>query len=117
LLPKRALSHPVSGMAMIEPMPRHNSSSPNCASSTPTRALANGTSGAQHAMTNPAARNDSRVASRVSARSAEWIIEGKGLCTRWIFRRAKRVGDPDLCSGSPGGLRRQGARRIAAKQA
>ena len=59
--PKRAARAPASGIATIEPMPRHSSSRPSTPSSTPVRALANGTSGAQAAMAKPAMKNTMRV--------------------------------------------------------
>src|SRR5688572_22740460 len=60
--PKRLAISPVTGMATIEPSPRHSSSRPKTASSTSARAFANGTSGAQAAIATPGIRNVARVA-------------------------------------------------------
>ncbi|MGY4462416.1 hypothetical protein ACVWYI_006376 [Bradyrhizobium sp. LB13.1] len=71
LLPWRALMMPVRSIATTEPMPRLSRSSPRMPSSTASRAFANGTSGAQHAMPKPATRKASLVARRVAGVSAE----------------------------------------------
>ncbi|MNI44250.1 hypothetical protein D3C73_986190 [compost metagenome] len=60
--PKRADNAPASGIAKIEPTPRHNNSKPSVPSSIPARALAYGTSGAQAAMPKPAMKKATRVA-------------------------------------------------------
>jgi hypothetical protein len=62
--PKRAASTPVTGIASSEPMPRHSSSKPSCAASTPVRDCAYGTNGAHEDMAMPAARKASRVETR-----------------------------------------------------
>jgi hypothetical protein len=60
--PSRAARAPANGIARIEPMPRHSRRSPRTPSSMPTRALANGTSGAHAAIPKPAMKNTIRVA-------------------------------------------------------
>ena len=61
-VPWRAHSHPVIGIEITDPIPRHSSSRPSAASSTPVLALANGMIGAQEAKANPFAINAMRVA-------------------------------------------------------
>src|SRR5690349_13135131 len=66
LLPYRALSAPVITIAITDPRPRQSSNRPSTPSSTPSRCLAKGTSGAQHATPKPATRKARRVASRAA---------------------------------------------------
>ena len=60
--PKRVASAPPTGMARMEPMPRHSSTRPSWASFTPVAALADGTSEAQAATARPDSRKIIRVA-------------------------------------------------------
>ena len=70
-VPNRVLNMPVKNIATSEPMPRHNSRTPSIPSSTASRSLAYGTSGAQQETPKPATRNASRVATRAAGLSAE----------------------------------------------
>src|SRR5690606_33423701 len=60
--PWRAASAPAMGMASSEPAPRHSSTMPSMASSSPARALAKGTIGAHAEMAKPGTKNAARVA-------------------------------------------------------
>ena len=60
--PKRVASAPPTGMARMEPIPRHSSTRPSWASFTPVAALADGTSEAQAATARPDSRKIIRVA-------------------------------------------------------
>jgi hypothetical protein len=61
-VPCRAHSHPVIGIEITDPIPRHRSNRPKAASSTPVLALAKGMIGAQEAKDKPFAINAMRVA-------------------------------------------------------
>jgi hypothetical protein len=67
LLPSRAVSHPVSGMATIEPYTEAQKEQAEGAVTDADFPLAKGTSDAQHDMLKLAAGKDRRVASRVFA--------------------------------------------------
>jgi hypothetical protein len=82
LLPNRAVIKPVRRMAPIDPSPEHNSRRPRTWSSTPTRTLAKGTSGAQQPSPKPATKKETRVAWRVLGRSA--VNEGAAVGRRLI---------------------------------
>src|SRR5690606_12432526 len=60
--PKREATAPATGIAPIDPSPRHSSTSPSAASSSPARAFAKGTIGAPDASTSSGTRNAARVA-------------------------------------------------------
>src|SRR5208337_1244773 len=69
-LPYLAFRAPVRNIKATEPTPRQSNSRPSVPSSTWSLSLAKGTRGAQQATPKPATRKESRVASRVSGRSA-----------------------------------------------
>src|SRR5690606_5920828 len=73
--PWRPASAPAIGIASSEPMPRHSSTSPRPASSSPARSLAYGTSGAQVAIVNPGMKKAARVAC-CCARRGSWTAKG-----------------------------------------
>src|SRR5690606_18052320 len=109
--PWRAASAPASGIAPSEPSPRHSSTSPSCASSSPARSLAKGTIGAQVAMTKPGMKKAARVA-RCCARRGSWDkgtpgCGGTGHDNR-VRHRAKRP-CARRSSPSPPGNRRAAA--------
>jgi hypothetical protein len=72
--PQTAVIGPVKGMVINPPIPNPKSIRPSCPSSNPTRALANGTSGAHAAIITPTVKNTVRVANISRAKGRGDII-------------------------------------------
>jgi hypothetical protein len=70
--PNRAANEAANGIAAMEPRPRHSSTKPSVRSSAVTRALANGTKGAQADIAKPAMKNTTRVENCSAAPGADW---------------------------------------------
>jgi hypothetical protein len=76
--PRLAETIPVTGIAIIAPIPRHNNKSPNSLLSALTFSLINGKNGAQQPIANPAAKNANLVANRalkVSGKSINHFLK------------------------------------------
>src|SRR5215469_1123382 len=96
LLPSLVTTIPAIGIAAIDPAPRQSRRSPNAPSPIPSRALANGTRGAQHAIANPAAAKQSRVA------SPDFIVSATAGMSRVLYPPShlrNLTSDVRLCVG------------------